>query len=175
MDHLIKLLLIWPLDFFLFFKWYKINWMKWLKMVSSSLLLQEIEMLMSVLQQMILPLMMNLFLLVLLRCVEVNDYFVIDLKRPSYTITRSYFSDYGECIDIYAPGTIYLRNLDNKTYDSISRTSFSSPIVVGVAATIISDHPEIKYDFHLMKQTLIDLSLKDVIWRFNRWYTQSIT
>lgn len=49
---------------------------------------------------------------------------------------RAYFSNYGDYIDIAAPGvSIYTTNLDN-TYTSASGTSLSSPIVASVAGLV---------------------------------------
>jgi len=95
--------------------------------------------------------------------ININDYIDIDLINSSYTIEKSHFSDYGECLDIFAPGYIQINIFDTEELFTTRGTSFSSPFVAGVVATLISDKPEINYNFDLMKQTLIDLSLKDVI------------
>jgi len=96
--------------------------------------------------------------------VDINKYNKINPNElTSYIIKRSYYSDYGDCLDIFAPGTIQIKNFDNGEFIYGIGTSFSSPLVAGVAATLISDRPEIQFNSHQMKQTLIDLSLKDVI------------
>jgi len=83
--------------------------------------------------------------------------------------TRANYSNYGACVDIYAPGkTLYPINNGNFTingyrYNAIEGTSFASPLTAGVIATLMSEHPEIKYTTESMRKLLIDLSIKDVI------------
>ncbi|ORX76905.1 subtilisin-like protein, partial [Anaeromyces robustus] len=86
--------------------------------------------------------------------IENNEY-----KKASY-------SNYGDCVDIYAPGEVTYPNIFNgstKDYTSIHGTSCATPIVAGVAASIMSEHPEIKFNNELMKKKLIEMSIKDVI------------
>ncbi|ORX79050.1 subtilisin-like protein [Anaeromyces robustus] len=82
----------------------------------------------------------------------------------------AYYSNYGPCIDILAPGEVafqtneyYYAELDGIKFAVVNGTSYSSPIVAGVAATIMSEHPEIEYNYDLMKKTLINMSLKNKI------------
>ncbi|ORX79055.1 subtilisin-like protein [Anaeromyces robustus] len=85
--------------------------------------------------------------------------------------SRSSYSNFGPCVDIFAPGEILYPSLDQ--YSRVSRegvrfqtsigTSFASPLVAGVAATIMSEHSEIHYDHYSMKQILIDMSIKDIL------------
>jgi len=79
---------------------------------------------------------------------------------------RARFSNYGDEVDIFAPGLVYLEyqssDLDN--YESIYLgTSFASPLVAGVAATIMSEHSEIQFNSTSMAAYLTELGLKDVI------------
>ena len=77
-------------------------------------------------------------------------------------------SNYGPCIDIHAPGTVRITK-EFKEGGVISETgsSMASPLVAGVAAIIMSENPEKEYTFEMMKQTIIDLSLKNVITDLN--------
>lgn len=58
--------------------------------------------------------------------------------------TKTYFSDYGNPIDVCAPGQGILSTIvRNFGYDSYNGTSMASPIVAGVAALVKSMHPEL--------------------------------
>ncbi|ORX83275.1 subtilisin-like protein [Anaeromyces robustus] len=79
---------------------------------------------------------------------------------------RADYSNYGDCVDIYGPGTVSHFDLNKKSgddYINSSGTSCSTPLVAGVAASIISEHPEITFDNELMRKTLIKMSIKDAI------------
>jgi len=79
---------------------------------------------------------------------------------------KSDFSNYGHGVDIYAPGyvnyTVY-----NPYYgieDGMAHgTSFSTPLVSGVIATIMSNDLSIKYDANSMRDELHKISYKGVI------------
>ena len=82
------------------------------------------------------------------------------------------FSNFGSCVDIFAPSdSIYpgVRNsyiskdYNGYIYNRGSGTSSATPIVAGVIATIMSEHPEIEYTTDSMRKTLIDMSLKDIL------------
>ncbi|ORX80881.1 hypothetical protein BCR32DRAFT_268641 [Anaeromyces robustus] len=77
---------------------------------------------------------------------------------------RANYSSYGECVAFFAPGTIRVTKYpsDDIIYTE-SGTSFASPIAAGIAATIMSENSDTIFNYELMKQKLIDLSLKDVI------------
>lgn len=52
------------------------------------------------------------------------------------------FSNYGDCVDIAAPGVGILSTVNNNGYQTSDGTSMSSPIVAGAAAYLWSLHPE---------------------------------
>lgn len=55
---------------------------------------------------------------------------------------RSNFSNYGPHVDISAPGEQILSTMPDGRYDLVSGTSMSTPHVSGVAALVLSRHPE---------------------------------
>eukprot|EP00833_Pecoramyces_ruminatium_P005048 jgi/Orpsp1_1/1179080/evm.model.c7180000067844.1 len=76
------------------------------------------------------------------------------------------FSNFGKKVEIYAPGyaEVEYRNVYGKNQKELtSGTSFSSPIVAGVVATIMSEHPEIKFDSKKMKEYLTEIGEKNII------------
>lgn len=59
---------------------------------------------------------------------------------------RASFSNWGEFVDITAPGVSIRTTYKNKSYTSYSGTSFSSPLVAGIGALMISANPNITAD-----------------------------
>lgn len=109
---------------------------------------------------------------------EENDIFksniISDNKKPLYA--RATFSNYGKCISIYAPGYVKAAMYDiqdlesniltlnpRNTYNFLSGTSFSAPIVTGISAIIISENPEIEFNQFILKKKLMEISLNDAL------------
>jgi len=92
-------------------------------------------------------------------------------KTANRTLDNMYsaasFSDFGDCVAIHAPGDAVLAyfkdSSDTKGYRILTGTSFSSPMVAGVAATLMSENPDIEFTQELMEKTLIELSIKGEI------------
>ncbi|MCF6776288.1 S8 family peptidase [Thiotrichales bacterium 19X7-9] len=76
---------------------------------------------------------------------------------------RSVFSNYGKCVDIFAPGTdiTSASNKDNTSSRVLSGTSMASPHVAGAVALYLEDHTNAKPSE--VKSYLIDHSTKDAI------------
>lgn len=71
--------------------------------------------------------------------------YIIAVGAVSKTGNRAYFSNYGTALDVVAPGENigYTTDLDSKYISNISGTSFSCPLVAGIAALILSVNPNL--------------------------------
>lgn len=79
---------------------------------------------------------------------------VISVASIDKTDKLSYFSNYGDSVDIAAPGSNILSTWPNKKYKSLNGTSMASPHVSGVA-TLLWER-----DYLTTKQKLFEYSLK---------------
>lgn len=68
---------------------------------------------------------------------------VVAVSATTSSDTLASFSNYGEWIDVSAPGVSILTTSRGGVYGSWSGTSFSSPITAGVAALILSANPSL--------------------------------
>jgi len=100
-------------------------------------------------------------------CVGGIDNNVNNLKTM---LTKNYKkardSNYGKEVDIYAPFYAYVTYIsyDGKTKSEIVEgTSFSAPLVTGVAATIMSDDKNTTYTSQKMLQKLKKIGIKNAI------------
>ncbi|ORX76932.1 subtilisin-like protein [Anaeromyces robustus] len=87
---------------------------------------------------------------------------IID-KHP-YQLTD--YSNYGEGVNIYAPGFVtyeIMTQYYGLKNDTISGTSFATPIVTGVIATIMSENPNQNYNYKTMLTYLQEISLKNIV------------
>jgi len=71
---------------------------------------------------------------------DINDY-------------RSTFSNYGSCVDVYAPGTDITSTVPNDCIEVMSGTSMATPIVAGVIALYLEAHPNTL--FSQMKNAIV--------------------
>ncbi|KAL6605519.1 peptidase S8/S53 domain-containing protein, partial [Neocallimastix sp. 'constans'] len=75
---------------------------------------------------------------------------------------RSDYSNFRGCVDIFAPGTVSCADT-SKGKINVSGKSFSTLIVAGIAATIMSENPGIKFNKEKLVKMVIDSSMKNVI------------
>ncbi|ORX83214.1 subtilisin-like protein [Anaeromyces robustus] len=90
---------------------------------------------------------------------------------PNKILTNSYrkanFSNFGDGVNIYAPGyhNYAITNFKDNTNEEglFAGTSGAAPIVAGVVATIMSEHPKITFNFDSMLTYLQKISIKNAI------------
>eukprot|EP00486_Rosalina_sp_Unknown_P004510 CAMPEP_0201576330 /NCGR_PEP_ID=MMETSP0190_2-20130828/22077_1 /ASSEMBLY_ACC=CAM_ASM_000263 /TAXON_ID=37353 /ORGANISM="Rosalina sp." /LENGTH=448 /DNA_ID=CAMNT_0048007065 /DNA_START=251 /DNA_END=1597 /DNA_ORIENTATION=- len=88
------------------------------------------------------------------------------IKRNSATCTDDdgdqydCSSNYGNVVDIWAPGTSILSALPGGGNGLKTGTSMASPLVSGIAANILANNPGL--DFYGIKQRLLDYAVYDV-------------
>ncbi|ORX83278.1 subtilisin-like protein [Anaeromyces robustus] len=75
------------------------------------------------------------------------------------------YTNYGKCVDIFAPGHVIQPVVRNSRtqYKSTKGTSFATPMVAGIVASIMAEHPEVKYNQEKIRKILIEMSIKDSI------------
>ncbi|KAL6611099.1 hypothetical protein U3516DRAFT_871720 [Neocallimastix sp. 'constans'] len=91
---------------------------------------------------------------------------VIDTKLNGHGYSITTYSNFGEIIDIYAPDYVVYPYLEYGSITDIDEgggTSCSTTLDAGVAASILSEHPKIKFDNESIKRILIEMFVKDAI------------
>ncbi|MCX5782812.1 MAG: S8 family serine peptidase, partial [Elusimicrobia bacterium] len=68
---------------------------------------------------------------------------VISVGATDNKDTKAIFSNYGDWIDVFAPGVDIYSTCPNNTYGSKSGTSSSCPFVAGLAGLILSKYPNL--------------------------------
>ncbi|MGM0581172.1 MAG: S8 family serine peptidase, partial [Bacteroidota bacterium] len=71
---------------------------------------------------------------------------VLSVSSTDHNDVKSSFSNYGDWVDISAPGSDVLSTFPNNSYSSISGTSMACPHVSGVAALIVSQYSDLTND-----------------------------
>ncbi|KAJ1644015.1 proteinase B [Coemansia asiatica] len=88
----------------------------------------------------------------------------ITVGATTITDERAWFSNYGKCVDVFAPGKDILSTWIGSRYqtNTISGTSMASPHVAGLAAYLLSKESG-KLTGEQLKTKMIEMSTKDVI------------
>jgi len=70
----------------------------------------------------------------------------------------SYFSNWGSCVDVFAPGSGITSAWVNSptSTNTISGTSMASPHVAGIAMKLMTEQPD--YDADKLKDQLLDIA-----------------
>ena len=68
--------------------------------------------------------------------------FVLAVASTDHNDVKSDFSNYGDWIDVSAPGSEILNTKFDDSYYSLSGTSMAAPHVAGLAALLFSEHPD---------------------------------
>ncbi|OUM60090.1 hypothetical protein PIROE2DRAFT_14215 [Piromyces sp. E2] len=99
-----------------------------------------------------------------------NEKYYVPRNSSNIMKTRYYrkadFSNYGKRVDIFAPGFSVVEYTNEKKineYELTGGTSFSSPIVAGVVATLMSENSDIKFITDSMREYLWELGEKDIL------------
>lgn len=88
---------------------------------------------------------------------------VIAVGSVSSDGTRSSFSNYGDWVDICAPGSGILSTTPGNTYQKMNGTSMACPHVSGVAALIVSYYGGPGFTNDMLKKRLLESSNKSII------------
>jgi serine protease len=89
-----------------------------------------------------------------------SSQYVITVGSSTINDERSEFSNYGDCVDIYAPGSDIVSTSFNNRLTTKSGTSMSCAIVSGVISIILQEQPS--YTSSQVKLRLIANATKDI-------------
>lgn len=84
---------------------------------------------------------------------------VLGVSAVSYNGTRASFSNYGDYVDVAAPGVQIPSTYFNQQYAALSGTSMASPHVAGLAGLLLSANPKLRNSqvMNIIKDSAYDL------------------
>ncbi|OMJ18211.1 Subtilisin-like protease [Smittium culicis] len=88
---------------------------------------------------------------------------VLSVGSTDYTDSLQSTTNFGKCVDLYAPGVNvqFASHLNDFGSRTNTGTSFSAPLVAGICANILADNP--KYNLDQIKEKLLSISVKNRI------------
>ncbi|KAJ3351259.1 serine protease [Allomyces javanicus] len=89
----------------------------------------------------------------------------ITVGATSQNDAMAYFSNYGKCVDVFAPGHNILSTWtgSNTATNTISGTSMAAPHVAGLAAYVLSQHPTKDFTGEELKEYIVKTATKGKI------------
>ena len=93
---------------------------------------------------------------------------VIAVGSVSSDGRKSSFSNYGDWVDICAPGSAILSTYPGNQYETIGGTSMACPHVSGVAALIVSYFGGAGFTNEMLKEKILESSNKSIIPQYNQ-------
>ncbi|KAF3319389.1 hypothetical protein TWF173_000019 [Orbilia oligospora] len=90
---------------------------------------------------------------------------IINVGAAGIDDTRAPFSNFGKCVDIYAPGVSIVSTFNNDATGiaSLDGTSMACPAVTGIIADELVRNPKLRLDPAAMKKHILGKALKGVI------------
>ncbi|KAK6497752.1 hypothetical protein TWF481_012154 [Arthrobotrys musiformis] len=90
---------------------------------------------------------------------------IINVGAADIDDTRAPFSNFGKCVDIYAPGVSIVSTFNNNATGiaSLDGTSMACPAVTGIIADELVKNPKLRLDPAAMKKHILGKALKGVI------------
>lgn len=90
---------------------------------------------------------------------DADNPYIVSVSATTSSDVLASFSTYGPFVDLSAPGVSICTTIMGGSYGSVSGTSFSAPIVAGVAALIFSANPSLTPSEveRILESTAVDL------------------